>query len=83
MESLDEDPIEERNHTAMTFAINTRKIPEAKKCIEKFIAQMTELLEDGDRDRVYEMTVNLFPLQKKGKPKTQKPMSDKNKENEV
>ncbi len=65
LQSLECDPIEERNHTAMTFAIDSRKIPEAKKRIEAFMAEMTEFLEEGQRDRVFEMTVNLFPLQKK------------------
>ena len=64
IESLEQDPIAVRNHTAMTFAIDQEKIPEAKKRIEKFISEMTEFLESGKRDRVYEMTVNLFPLQK-------------------
>jgi uncharacterized protein (TIGR02147 family) len=65
IESLHNDPIAERNHTAMTFAVDSRKIPEAKKRIERFMAEMTEFLESGERDRVYEMTVALFPLQQK------------------
>ena len=63
IQSLQNDPIEERNHTAMTFAIDSRKIQEAKKRIETFMAEMTQFLEEGERDRVFELTVSLFPLQ--------------------
>jgi uncharacterized protein (TIGR02147 family) len=69
IESLENDPIEVRNHSAMTFAIDSTKLPEAKKRIEKFIEEMTSFLESGERDRVYEMTVNLFPTQKLKKKK--------------
>ena len=65
IESLENDPIEIRNHTAMTFAIDAKKIPEAKKKIAKFTQEMTQFLESGVRDQVYEMTINFFPLQKK------------------
>ena len=68
--SLENDPLIERNHTAMTFAIDSSKIAEAKKRIADFMTDMTEFLESGTRDRVYEMTVNLFPLQQT-QPKTQ------------
>jgi uncharacterized protein (TIGR02147 family) len=64
IDSLQNDPIAKRNHTAMTFAINSKKIPEAKARIEKFMNEMTLFLEEGEQDHVYEMTVNLFPLQK-------------------
>jgi uncharacterized protein (TIGR02147 family) len=63
IQSLENDPLTERNHTAMTFAIDSSKIPEAKMLTEKFMNEMTTLLETGERDRVYELVVNLFPLQ--------------------
>lgn len=62
--SLDRDPIEKRNHTAMTLAIDEKKLPEAKKRIQSFMNDMTEFLETGTQTRVYEMIVNLIPLQK-------------------
>jgi len=48
----------------MTLAVCEEKIPEAKARIEKFLCDLTDFLEDGERSRVYELTVNLFPLQK-------------------
>lgn len=64
IESLEKDSIEIRNHSAMTMAISTHKIPEAKKRIEAFLLEMSSFLEDGTQDRMYEMTINLFPLDK-------------------
>jgi uncharacterized protein (TIGR02147 family) len=64
IESLEKDSIEIRNHSAMTMAICSHKIPEAKKRIEAFLLEMSSFLEDGEQDRMYEMTINLFPLDK-------------------
>ncbi|MBI1859777.1 MAG: TIGR02147 family protein [Deltaproteobacteria bacterium] len=62
--SLENDPIDQRNHTAMTMAIDPDLIPAAKKRIEKFQSDLCQFLEKGKRKRVYELTVNLFPLQR-------------------
>ena len=62
IESLESDPIDKRNHTSMTMAINVKKIPEAKIRIQSFLREITAYLEDGERDEVYEMTINLFPV---------------------
>jgi uncharacterized protein (TIGR02147 family) len=63
LHSLENDPIELRNHSAMTMAIAPEKIPEAKRRIDKFLNELCEFLEDGPRELVYEMQVSLFPLQ--------------------
>jgi uncharacterized protein (TIGR02147 family) len=60
--SLENDPIDVRNHSGMTMAISSEKIPEAKKRIEAFLQEMSLFLEEGQQDRMYELTVNLFPL---------------------
>jgi uncharacterized protein (TIGR02147 family) len=62
--SLNNDPIEIRNHTAMTLAIDSDLIPEAKKRINDFMLELTSFLESKKQTRVYEFTINLFPLDK-------------------
>jgi uncharacterized protein (TIGR02147 family) len=63
--SLENDPIEERNHSARTLCIDIDHIPEAKIRIQSFIQELSQLLVCGEPNRVYELSVNLFPLQKK------------------
>lgn len=67
--SLENDPIEDRNHTAMTMAIDPRKIPHAKAMIQNFTNDLMKYLESGERTRVYELSIGLFPLQIKGERK--------------
>lgn len=62
--SLENDPIEVRNHSAMTMAIDPEHIPEAKRRINDFLNEMAVFLETGNQQQVYEMTFNLFPLQR-------------------
>ena len=56
------DPIHERDFSAMTMAIDSSKLPEAKRRIKEFRRELCAFLEDGKRDRVYELAVQLFPL---------------------
>lgn len=65
-QSLENDPIENRNHTAMTMAIDPALLPEAKKRIQKFQNELLTFLESGSKERVYELSVQLFPLQTQG-----------------
>jgi uncharacterized protein (TIGR02147 family) len=76
--SLENDPIADRNHTAMTLAIDAEKLPEAKIRIQKFMSELTQFLETGSQTRVYEMVVNLFPLQQNSE--QQYPVPKKNKQ---
>lgn len=62
--SLENDPIEIRSMTYMTMAIDESKISEAKKLVEAFTNEMSALLESGQRTRVYEFGIYLYPLQK-------------------
>ena len=64
IESLENDPIEERNHSALTVCIAQDQIPEAKKRIQAFMWELAQVLVKGEPERVYELSVNLFPLQK-------------------
>lgn len=62
--ALDEVPIENRSHTSMTMAIDSSKLPEAKRRIQKFQRELCEFLK-GDkppRDRVFHLGVSLYPV---------------------
>lgn len=67
IESLENDPIEIRAHVGSTLAINPEKIPQAKKLIESFLDQMDSLLESGSKTSVYQISVQMFPLQRRKK----------------
>lgn len=60
--SLELDPVEKREITAVTMPINSKKIPEAKIKIRKFKEDLSEFLIDGNSDRVYSFNLQLFPL---------------------
>lgn len=65
IESLNKLPIEFRNHSAMTMVVAPNKIEAAKEKVSKFLREMSEFLDsDNEQKYVYEMTVNLFPLQR-------------------
>jgi uncharacterized protein (TIGR02147 family) len=63
-DSLENDPIDRRSMTGMTFAIDPALLPEAKRKIEKFTQELTRFLESKSRRRVYQMAIALYPLQK-------------------
>lgn len=67
IESLEKDPLVERDITSITIAINEDRIPEAKKEIMKFRKKMAEFLGEGEKTRVYNLGVHLIPLSKSTK----------------
>jgi uncharacterized protein (TIGR02147 family) len=63
IEALMTIPIELRNHTSMTMAIDHKLLPEAIECIKKFRRELTEFLEkSGELTEVYQLSVSLFPV---------------------
>jgi uncharacterized protein (TIGR02147 family) len=56
-------PIEQRHNSGMTMAIDPAKIPAAKQLIYEFNRKLSELLETGDRQAVYQLSISLFPLE--------------------
>ncbi len=62
MESLNAHSVAERDFSAMTMAIDPELLPEAKKRIAAFRRELCEFLESGKRTRVYELSLQLFPL---------------------
>lgn len=63
MEALDTTPIELRDQTALTFAVKSSRVEEAKERIKEFRRGMLSFMQDGDEnDEVYVLTVGLFPV---------------------
>lgn len=63
---LSDTPIELRDFSTITMAINTKKIPAAKKLLRKFQDDLASLLEDSKPDEVYSFNMQLVPLSTKG-----------------
>lgn len=62
--SLENDPLEERDITSITVAIDESKIKEAKQEIKKFRLKMAEFLSEGESTRVYNLGIHLIPISK-------------------
>lgn len=65
IEALDEIPVAERDITGMVMAIDRERLSEAKALIKNFRRQLSELLETGNRNEVYSLTVQLIPVTRK------------------
>ncbi|HLD74619.1 MAG TPA: TIGR02147 family protein [Bdellovibrionota bacterium] len=70
--SLQEDDVSERDFSAISMAIDENKIPQAKKMIKKFRRSLCKFLTQDKRTRIYNLSVQLYPLSKKnsGRKKT-------------
>jgi len=55
-------PLELRDYTSMTMAINPKNLPKAKKAIEDFRNNIVKLLDKGEASEVYTFACQLFPL---------------------
>lgn len=65
LESLHNISITERDMSSMTMAIDTKKMPEAKKIITEFRRKLCKFLEDGKQTQVYHLGIQLYPVSKK------------------
>lgn len=64
-ESLQSTKIERRDQSAMTMAIDSSKLEEAKQRITKFRRDMCAFLQDSNaKDEVYQLSISLFPVSK-------------------
>ncbi len=61
-ESLLNDPIEKRDFSTVTMAIDPSKLNEAKKMIQDFRRRLSKKLESGNQKEVYKLAIQLFPL---------------------
>ncbi|MGZ3693220.1 MAG: TIGR02147 family protein [Bdellovibrionota bacterium] len=62
--SLDSDPVERRDFTAITMAADPRKLQEAKRMVREFREELSAFLEDGEKTEVFKFCMQLFPLTK-------------------
>jgi len=64
--SLEADPIEVRDFSSMTMALNPEVIPYARQRIRQFRRELTAELEaHGKPSEVYNLTVQIYPVSKK------------------
>jgi uncharacterized protein (TIGR02147 family) len=70
VESLEKDPVDTRDFSSVTMAINSSRIEEAKTKIRAFRQEVMQLLEAGPQDQVYNLSIQLFPLSIKGESET-------------
>jgi uncharacterized protein (TIGR02147 family) len=63
LNSLQRDSVLERDFSSITFAIDPKLLPKAKEKIKKFRRSMNKFFESGEKTRVYEIAIQLFPLQ--------------------
>jgi uncharacterized protein (TIGR02147 family) len=61
--SIEHDSIELRSMTSLTMAINPKKMQEAKFLIDEFQEKLSDLLEEGEKEKVYQLEIGLFPIQ--------------------
>lgn len=52
----------EYDFSGITMAISKKKLPEAQRRIREFRRSLSEFLNDGERDAVYRINIQLFPL---------------------
>ncbi len=60
--ALEQQPLDERDFSTVTFAINPEKLPDAKRIIAAFRRQMIGLLETPPQSELYCLAVQLFRL---------------------
>lgn len=64
LESLESDPLELRDMSGITMAVNKARLPEARKMIQDFRRRLSAFMEVGGRDSVYRLNIQLFPFTK-------------------
>jgi Helix-turn-helix. len=62
--AVDECIPSEKDITSMTMAIDETKMDQARDMIRKFRRELCALMEDGKQTRVFNLTVQLYPLSK-------------------
>lgn len=61
--ALDDQSPQKRQVSGYTLAINPAKLPQAKKLIQEFSSKLGRLLEEGEQQEVYQLSISLFSLE--------------------
>ncbi|MGZ3805352.1 MAG: TIGR02147 family protein [Pseudobdellovibrionaceae bacterium] len=67
LHSLEVDPVEVREVSGITMAVSKSRLAEAKVMIRDFRRRLSIFVEDGPRDAVYRLNIQLFPLSQEKK----------------
>lgn len=62
--SLENHSVDDRDITGITMAISDKRIREAKRLIQEFRRSLCEFLESGEKNEVYRLNIQLFPIKK-------------------
>ena len=64
LRALEEIPMERRDQSSITMAIDSRLLPEAKERINRFRRELINFLQSNaeTRDHVYQLAVSLYPV---------------------
>ncbi|WP_374079569.1 TIGR02147 family protein [Bdellovibrio bacteriovorus] len=68
LQSLEADPVDVRDISGITMAISKARLTEAKVMIQDFRRRLSTYMEEGKRDAVYRLNIQLFPLSQEKKP---------------
>ena len=55
-------PIDQRDFSSVTFALDPQRIPMAKAIIREFREKMMSLMKEGELSEVYQMAIQFYPL---------------------
>ena len=67
LKSMENDPVEVRDISGITMAVAAKRLPEARKLIQEFRRTLSAFMEEGKRDMVYRLNIQLFPLSQEKK----------------
>jgi uncharacterized protein (TIGR02147 family) len=62
LDAIDNTRPEDKDITSMTMAIDRKKLPKARKLIAKFRRDLCQFLERGNREEVYQLGIQLYPV---------------------
>lgn len=65
MVAVDEVTVEEREYSSHTFAVSKEALPELKGLVREFQRQVARLSAQGEKDEVYVLGIQLFPVLEK------------------
>ena len=65
-QKIESVPVEEREFTAITMAVNPRRMEKAKKMIREFKQKVCDELETTNCTEVYTLSIQLFPVTARG-----------------